>query len=338
MRTQSVIRSAKLVVACAIALSVLPLTAAGDEPVVNNGVVIGSADLSGMTSSVASETIATTVRTAVNRRIAVKAAGVAFGFSPGPSITLDTPGMLASALAAVPTSSVADPSMLETISIPASYTVNPYRVYAFLNAVAHTVYRAPVNATPVVRYGRIVIRPARYGRKLNVTAARRAVLAAMAPGNAFANRTVIVLPMVSIRPKVLNYQVGLTILIDRSARTLKLFRNATLVKRYSVAVGMPSYPTPLGHWKVMARLYMPSWHNPGSAWAAGMPQFIGPGPTNPLGTRALRLSAPSILIHGTSKDSSIGHAASHGCIRMHRWDVENLYPRIPVGTRVWIIP
>jgi lipoprotein-anchoring transpeptidase ErfK/SrfK len=68
-----------------------------------------------------------------------------------------------------------------------------------------------------------------------------------------------------------------------------------------------------------------------------MPPYIPPGPGNPLGTRALNLSAPGIRIHGTIKNYSIGTAASHGCMRMHMWDVEDLYPRVKVGTRVIIV-
>ena len=43
---------------------------------------------------------------------------------------------------------------------------------------------------------------------------------------------------------------------------------------------------------------------------------------------ALDLDASGIRIHGTSKDWSIGTAASHGCMRMHMWDVEDLFPRL----------
>jgi L,D-transpeptidase ErfK/SrfK len=81
---------------------------------------------------------------------------------------------------------------------------------------------------------------------------------------------------------------------------------------------------------------MPSWGNPGSAWAANMPAYIPPGPSNPLGTRALNLNASGIRIHGTTSDWSIGRAASHGCMRMHRWDVEELFDRVEIGTPVLI--
>ena len=163
------------------------------------------------------------------------------------------------------------------------------------------------------------------------------MLRAMAASKAFDARTLVVLPVQSVRPAVFPGQVGKTILVDRSARTLKLFNGTRLLRSYRIAVGMPDHPTPLGRWKVVSRQYMPSWYNPGSAWASGMPNYIAPGPSNPLGTRALALNASGILIHGTSKDFSIGAAASHGCMRMHRWNIEALYPLVPVGTRVWIV-
>ena len=78
------------------------------------------------------------------------------------------------------------------------------------------------------------------------------------------------------------------------------------------------------------------WINPGTPWAASMPPMIGPGPSNPLGLRALRLDASGVLIHGTPEDSSVGHWASHGCIRMHESDAIALYPLVPLGTRVII--
>ncbi|MEG0386476.1 MAG: L,D-transpeptidase, partial [Solibacillus sp.] len=43
-------------------------------------------------------------------------------------------------------------------------------------------------------------------------------------------------------------------------------------------------------------------------------------------------------IHGTNNPSSIGHAVSHGCIRMHNEDVEELARTVPIGTQVIIHP
>ena len=97
------------------------------------------------------------------------------------------------------------------------------------------------------------------------------------------------------------------------------------------------YPTPQGHFAIVAKRINPTWVNPAKdTWGAGEPDFIPPGPDNPLGTRAMDLSAPGIRIHGTPADSSIGHYASHGCIRMHIWEAEDLFNRVEVGTPVII--
>jgi lipoprotein-anchoring transpeptidase ErfK/SrfK len=68
-----------------------------------------------------------------------------------------------------------------------------------------------------------------------------------------------------------------------------------------------------------------------------MPAFIGPGPGNPLGTRAMNLSASGIRIHGTPDAGSIGGPASHGCIRMLIHDAEELFDAVDVGTPVMIV-
>jgi len=81
----------------------------------------------------------------------------------------------------------------------------------------------------------------------------------------------------------------------------------------------------------------PTWYNPAKdTWGKNEPDFIPPGPNNPLGTRALDLDAPGIRIHGTYADSSIGTYASHGCIRMYIPDSEDLFDRVVVGTLVII--
>ncbi len=68
-----------------------------------------------------------------------------------------------------------------------------------------------------------------------------------------------------------------------------------------------------------------------------MPATIGPGPNNPLGTRALALNASGILIHATSDRSSIGYSASHGCIRMNEEDEMDLFGRVNTGTMVAVV-
>jgi len=139
-------------------------------------------------------------------------------------------------------------------------------------------------------------------------------------------------------PKVTEAAFNTAILVSTTSNKLYLYKNHQVAQTYSVATGMSSYPTPTGHFSVVLKRYMPTWVNPhpNDSWGASLPASIPPGPSNPLGLRALNLSAPGIRIHGTPSDYSIGHNASHGCIRMHNYDVVKLYPEVPTGTSVFI--
>ena len=140
-----------------------------------------------------------------------------------------------------------------------------------------------------------------------------------------------------IQPKTTEDELGRTIVVDLSERRVRLFKGADLVKAYRCAIGTPAHPTPPGAWKIVLKRYRPTWVNPGSAWAASMPKSIPPGPSNPLGTRAINLSANGIRFHGTRNIASVGTAASHGCMRMYQRDIEDLYDRVKVGDKVFIV-
>lgn len=123
--------------------------------------------------------------------------------------------------------------------------------------------------------------------------------------------------------------------VDLSSTTLTLERNGKVVKTYRVAIGQPAWPTPTGDFKIVSKQKNPTWIPPDSDWAKGLGQ-IPPGPGNPLGTRWIGTSAPAVGIHGTYADYSIGTAASHGCLRMHIPDVEELFEQVAVGMPVEI--
>lgn len=124
------------------------------------------------------------------------------------------------------------------------------------------------------------------------------------------------------------------LVLSLSQRKIFFYRNGALVKTYPCAVGKAGFSTPKGHWKVVGKRRNPAWYNPGSGWSSGMPAVIPPGPGNPLGTRAIELNAPAIRIHGTPNPGSVGTAASHGCIRMYRNDVEELFEEVTIGVPV----
>jgi lipoprotein-anchoring transpeptidase ErfK/SrfK len=135
---------------------------------------------------------------------------------------------------------------------------------------------------------------------------------------------------------VLNALSG-QIVVDLGDLHLYLYRNGKLIKSYPVAVGQAAYPTPTGSYSIVSMQMNPTWFPPNSDWARDS-KPIPPGIDNPLGTRWIGTSAPGVGIHGTPDDASIGSYASHGCIRMHIYDVENLYDRVVIGMPVIIRP
>ena len=133
---------------------------------------------------------------------------------------------------------------------------------------------------------------------------------------------------------VLNALSG-QIVVDLGDLKLYLYRDGKLIKSYSVATGSSTYPTPTGSYVVTSKVMNPTWFPPNSDWAKDA-EPIPPGVANPLGTRWIGTSAPGVGIHGTPDDSSIGSYASHGCIRMHIWEVEQLFEYVVIGMPVII--
>jgi lipoprotein-anchoring transpeptidase ErfK/SrfK len=83
----------------------------------------------------------------------------------------------------------------------------------------------------------------------------------------------------------------------------------------------------------------PDWHPPAEMIERQpyLPRFMAGGLGNPLGARALYLGKTLYRIHGTNQPSTIGTFVSSGCIRLTNADVEDLYSRVKVGTRVVVI-
>ncbi len=106
------------------------------------------------------------------------------------------------------------------------------------------------------------------------------------------------------------------IFIDIVDNTLAVFEDGILLKEYPVASGRFEYPSPAGIWKIVSK----------SDWGEGF------------GGSWMKLDVPwgTYGIHGTASPWSIGSDASHGCIRMHSSDAEELYNLVPIGTVVVI--
>lgn len=120
-------------------------------------------------------------------------------------------------------------------------------------------------------------------------------------------------------------------------------KDGKLVTTHPIGVGRREWETPIASGKVLEKTKNPYWRPPASirAWYDEhdryLPAIVPPGPENPLGKYAMRLSIPGYLIHGTNMDGGIGIRSSSGCIRMHPQDIESLFYKVSIGDSVRII-
>lgn len=114
--------------------------------------------------------------------------------------------------------------------------------------------------------------------------------------------------------------------INIPSRILTVYNDNVFLKEYPIAVGKPSFDSPIGHYQVISKEVDPVWRPKGK-------KEVLPGPNNPLGPRWIGFFS-EYGIHGNNNDKSIGTFASKGCIRMHNYDVEELYDMVEIGTPV----
>lgn len=137
-----------------------------------------------------------------------------------------------------------------------------------------------------------------------------------------------------------------TIIVDVDARQLYFTLPGGRAQRYGIGVGKQGFEWS-GAAVIRRKAKWPRWVPPkemvardhlAAQWASGMPG----GPDNPLGARALYLYQGEVdtlyRIHGTSQPQSIGKAVSSGCIRLLNADVADLFERVPIGTKVVVLP
>lgn len=113
------------------------------------------------------------------------------------------------------------------------------------------------------------------------------------------------------------------IVVSIPDRKLAVVENDIVLRQFEVAVGSPSTPSPVGTFTIVTRVDRPTYYAPG--------KVIPPSARNPLGTRWLGLNVKGYGIHGTDVPSSIGHARSHGCIRLRNRDIEKLFDMVRPG-------
>jgi L,D-transpeptidase ErfK/SrfK len=111
------------------------------------------------------------------------------------------------------------------------------------------------------------------------------------------------------------------------------------VESFTIGIGRDGLTTPLGSTQVARKQKDPIWRPTPRMRAEKpeLPEAVPPGPDNPLGNRAMYLGWPQYLIHGTNKPLGIGRRTSSGCVRMYPEDVEYLFDRVAIGTKVTVV-
>jgi len=128
------------------------------------------------------------------------------------------------------------------------------------------------------------------------------------------------------------------IIVDTRSNRLYFVLGDGEAVMYRVATAKRGFEWKGSH-EVSAKAKWPDWRPPQSMRKRrpDLPAFMAGGPDNPLGARALYLGSSIYRIHGTNEPSSIGKAASSGCIRMLNEDVSELYRHVQVGARVTVL-
>jgi L,D-transpeptidase ErfK/SrfK len=111
------------------------------------------------------------------------------------------------------------------------------------------------------------------------------------------------------------------------------------VLTFPIGIGDLGKDTPVGTYTVIEKIINPAWHVPESIRKEKpeLPRVVPPGPDNPMGSHALRLSLGTVLIHGTDRPWGIGMRSSHGCLRLYPEDIVRLFKLVNLGTRVSIV-
>jgi lipoprotein-anchoring transpeptidase ErfK/SrfK len=222
-------------------------------------------------------------------------------------------------------------------SVPLRAALSQTSLAAWVDYVALVVDQParPAHVVPSPTTLRVV--PSRDGVAVRRAELRRALVASLLRTN---GRRTLTVPTRVVRPRWSTASIASRypsfILVSRETFTLRLFRHLKLARTFRIAVGRAGLETPAGLYAINDRQVNPSWHVPLSAWAGDLAgRIIPPGPADPIKARWMGFWNGA-GIHGTDEVSSIGSAASHGCIRMTIPDVEALYPLVPLHTPIYV--
>jgi len=313
------------------------------DDVIAEGVTVAGVDVGGMHVGEARRVIGRELRRPLERPISVVHAQKRFRLSAQDAgVHADVAGMVDEALTKSREGNIVSrvardlTGGREDAQVPARVTYDEHAIDALVKRVGRSLNREARDAevdfpslTKVKERNGLVVRAALLRQHL--------AQALTVPGVARRVKA----PMRVTRPKVTQAQLAdkypIVLVADRNHFKLRLYKQLTLVKEYTVAVGALGFDTPAGLYHIQNKAVDPAWSVPEADWAGDLAGTVVPGgvPENPLKERWLGIF-DGAGIHGTDQTYSLGSAASHGCIRMHIPDVEELYEQVPVGAPIYI--
>jgi lipoprotein-anchoring transpeptidase ErfK/SrfK len=338
----------------ALVLALLLLLAGGmylydhaHRDTIANGVKIDGVNVGGLSESAALRKIQRDVNGPLSQPVTIRFGGRSWTLEPrATGLTVDTRNMVQQALQASREGSIVTRtfrglfggSVNKNIPLVASYAHGPVR--ALDARVSAEVSRPAQDATVQPTASGLNLVSGQDGRNVGYGQLGGAIDRVLVGQTA--SRTVSV-PTHSIKPAVTKSELAARypayIVIDRAAFRLHFYEHLKLARTYEIAVGMEGLETPGGLHKIEWKQVNPPWYVPKKAWAGALAgTVVPPGPADPLKARFMSFDGGA-GIHGIdpSEYETIGHDASHGCVRMRIPDVIDLYSKTPVGTPVYII-
>jgi lipoprotein-anchoring transpeptidase ErfK/SrfK len=318
----------------------------GRQDLIAKGVTVAGVDVGGMRQDAAVQLLQRRLAGPLDRPIVVRAAGRRFRLSASRAeVRTDVAGMVDEAVAASRQGNIVQRSwrgltggkVNTHVDLRLSYSTPA--VEKLVARVKKAVNRSPKDASITPSPGGLQRVASQTGIALQQRYLRHRVERALrTPGarRLIVARTRIVEPDVTTNELADKYPWY--VIVNRPRFTLTVYDRLRAKATYPVAVGQVGLETPAGLYHVQNKAVNPAWHVPNSAWAGDLAgQTIPAGdPNNPIKARWLGIFNGA-GIHGTDETYSIGHAVSHGCIRMLIPDVIKVYDEVPVGAPVFIV-
>ncbi len=309
-----------------------------------SGVSVAGVEIGGLRATAARARIERELLAPLSQAVAVEAAGQHFRLTAREArLGANPSGMVDAALARSRRGSIVERIFRglrgERIEarLPGRTSFSRAAVVRLVDRVRHRVERAPRDAA--IRYVASGLRvdPPREGLRIDRRALRRRIEARLSS----ADRTAIVVATERVAPrlgtKALARSTPWAIVVDRGRFRLRLYHALGLHKTYRISVGQVGLETPAGLYRVQNKAVNPAWHVPRRPWAGKLAGKVIPGgtPKNPIKARWLGIFEGA-GIHGTDATSSLGRAASHGCVRMAIPDVIEVYDQVGIGAPIFV--